>query len=316
MDRLTSLQIFVRVVETGSFSKAARESGLSQPTATKHVAAIEQRLGARLLNRNSRAVSLTEAGASYYEKCRAALRQFEEIERFGDVRHSELSGSLRVGTSLTFGRQVMAPLMIEFMRLHPLLRIDLDHDDRYVDLVACGIDLAIRLGTLPDSTLGSRHLGVNLWVMVASAGYLARRGLPQSPAALGEHDTLVYKTAQGDDLWRLRSASGERIAVALKPRLRSNNLSTLLEAARAGLGLTVLPRYVASAAIESGEFEVLLPDYTLPDQEIHAIFPSPKLVPAKVTTLIAFLQSRFESQWWLRRAPPPAPCAQADPPHG
>lgn len=307
MDRLTGLQIFVRVVESGSFSKAAREFGLTQPTATKHVAALEQRFGIRLLNRNSRAVSLTEAGAAYYDKCRSVLRQLEEAEQFGDARQTELSGLLRVGTSLTFGSQVMAPLIIEFMQLHPKLKVDLDHDDRYVDLIACGIDVAIRLGTLADSTLGGRFLGVNLWRMVAAPGYLAHRGTPQTPAELKGHELLVYKTAQGDDVWRLRSTAGERVPVALDPRLRSNNLSTLLEAARAGMGITLLPHYVASAAIAAGDLVVLMCDYTLPDQEIHAIFPSPKLVPAKVTTLIAFLQSRFGPRWWADRSAPPLP---------
>lgn len=303
MDRLTGLQIFVRVVETGSFSKAAREFGVTQPTATKHVAAIEERFGVRLLNRNSRAVSLTEAGASYYEKCKAVLRQFEEAERFEEVRATELAGSLRLGTSLTFGRQVMAPLMLDFMRMHPRLRIDLDHDDRYVDLVACGIDVAIRLGALADSTLGGRYLGANPWAMIASPDYLARRGVPGSAAELAQHDSLVYTTtAQGDDLWRLRTPTGERVTATLSARLRSNNLSTLLEAARADMGIAVVPYYVASGCIAAGELQLLLPDHTLPEQEIHAIYPSPKLVPAKVTTLIAFLKQRFGAQWWLGRA--------------
>ncbi len=301
MDRLTGLQIFVRVAETGSFSKAAREFGLTQPTATKHIAALESRFGVRLLNRNSRAVSLTEAGAAYHEKCKAVLRQFDEAESFEGVRQAELTGSLRLGTSLTFGRQVMAPLMIEFMTAHPKLKVDLDHDDRYVDLVACGVDIAIRLGPLADSTLGGRYLGANPWAMVAAPAYLRRRGTPRTPAELAQHDSLVYSTAQADASWRLRAPSGKPVSVALAARLRSNNLSTLLEAARAGMGLAVLPHYVAAAAIAAGELRIVLPDHGLPEQEIHAIFPSPKLVPAKVTTLIAFMQQRFGPNWWLGR---------------
>ncbi|MEO8248028.1 MAG: LysR family transcriptional regulator [Burkholderiales bacterium] len=302
MDRLTGLQIFVRVVETGSFSKAAREFNVTQPTATKHVAAIEERFGVRLLNRNSRAVSLTEAGAAYYEKCKAVLRQFDEAESFEDVRQAELTGLLRLATSLTFGRQVLAPLMIEFMTAYPKLKVDLDHDDRYVDLIACGIDVAIRLGPLADSTLGGRYLGANPWAMVAAPAYLKRHGTPRGHLDLARHDALIYTTAQGDDVWRLRSPSGERVSATLAARLRSNNLSTLAAAARAGMGITALPYYVAAPGIAAGELQVLLPDYTLPDQEIHAIFPSPKLVPAKVTTLIAFLKQRFGPQWWLAPA--------------
>ncbi len=314
MDRLSGLQIFVRVAETGSFSKAAREFGLTQPTATKHIAALEARFGVRLLNRNSRAVSLTEAGAAYLEKCKAVLRQFDEAETFEGARRAELTGSLRLGTSLTFGLQVLAPLMIEFMAMHPKLKVDLDHEDRYVDLVACGIELAIRLGPLADSTLGGRYLGANPWTMVAAPGYLKRRGIPRAASDLARHDSLVYSTAQADAHWRLRAPSGDWISVTLAARLRSNNLSTLLEAARANMGLAVLPHYVAAAALAAGELRIVLPDYSLPEQEIHAIFPSPKLVPAKVTALIAFLQQRFGPHWWLGRSG--STTARTDLPHG
>ncbi len=301
MDRLAGLQLFVRVVETGSFSKAARELGMTQPTATKHVAAIEQRFQLRLLNRTSRATSLTEAGALYYEKCKAVLRDFEDAEAFKGQQQAEVEGSLRIGTSLTFGRQIIAPLLIEFMRLHPRLRVDVSHDDRYVDLIALGIDLAIRLGNLADSSLGGRYLGVNPWVMVASPHYLAQRGRPTQHADLAQHDCLVYTSVQGDDLLQLRTPSDERVSVPLNGRLRSNNLSTLLEAARADMGVTVLPYYVAAELIAAGQLQVLMLDHALPDQEIHAVYASPKLVPAKVLALIAFLKQRFQPDWWLAR---------------
>ena len=299
MDRLTGLQLFVRVVETGSFSKAAQELGLTQPTATKHVAAIEDRFKMRLLNRNARGISLTESGACYYEKCKVVLRDFEDAEAFNAQQQSEIEGSLRVGTSLTFGRQIVTPLLVEFMRLHPRLRVNLNHDDRYVDLIALGIDVAVRLGNLADSSLGGRYLGVNPWVMVASPAYLARRGTPVTHAELASHDCLIYTSVQGDDLWHMRAPSTERVSVLLSGRMRSNNLSTLLEAARADMGITVLPYYVAAELIAAGQLQELMSDHALPDQEIHAVYPSPKLVPAKVTALIAFLKERFQPNWWL-----------------
>jgi DNA-binding transcriptional LysR family regulator len=301
MDRLAGLQLFVRIVETGSFSKAARELNVTQPTATKHVAAIEQRFQVRLLNRNPRAISLTESGAIYYDKCKVVLRHFEESEAFRGLQQAEIQGSLRIGTSLTFGRQIVSPLLIEFMRLHPHLRVDVSHDDRYVDLIAQGIDVAIRLGNLADSSLGGRYLGVNPWVMVASPAYLAQRGIPTTHTELPNHDCLIYTSVQGDDFWHMRTPSGERVSVLLNGRVHSNSLSTLLDAARADMGITVLPYYVAAEFIAAGQLQELMPDHALPDQEIHAVYASPKLVPTKVTALIAFLKERFQPNWWLAR---------------
>ena len=308
MDRLAGLQLFVRIVETGSFSRAAREFNVTQPTATKHLAALEQRFQVRLLNRNSRAVSLTEAGALYYDKCKAVLREFDEVEAFRGPQQNDVHGSLRIGTSLTFGRQIVSPLLIEFMRLHPSLRVDVSHDDRYVDLIAQGIDVAIRLGNLADSTLGGRYLGVNPWVLVASPAYLARRGVPTRHSDLPSHDCLIYTSVQGDDLLQMRTPQGERVSVLLSGRLHSNNLATLLDAARAHMGVTCLPYYVATASIASGELRELMADHALPDQEIHAVYASPKLVPSKVEALIAFLKGCFQPNWWLTqdwaKAPP------------
>lgn len=299
MDRLAGLQLFVRIVETGSFSKAAREFNVTQPTATKHVAAIEQRFQVRLLNRNPRAISLTEAGALYYDKCKAVLREFEEAEAFRGPQQNDVLGSLRIGTSMTFGRRIISPLLIEFMRLHPHLRLDVSHDDRYIDLIAQGIDVAIRLGSLADSTLGGRYLGVNPWVMVASPGYLDRQGAPGTHGDLLHHDCLIYTSVQGDNLWHMRTPSGDRVSVQLNGRLHSNSLATLLDATCAGMGVTCLPYYVASASIAAGRLRVVLADHTLPDQEIHAVYASPKLVPFKVEALIAFLKGKFQPNWWL-----------------
>lgn len=299
MDRLAGLQLFVRIVETGSFSKAAREFNVTQPTATKHLAAMEQRFQVRLLNRNPRAIGLTEAGALYYEKCKAVLREFEEAEAFRGPQQNDVYGSLRIGTSLTFGRQIVSPLLIEFMRLHPHLRVDVSHDDRYVDLISQGIDVAIRLGNLADSTLGGRYLGVNPWVMVASPRYLTQRGTPTTHNDLTSHDCLIYTSVQGDDLWHMRSPQGERVSVRISGRLHSNSLATLLDATRADMGITCLPYYVAAASIASGELRELMADHALPDQEIHAVYASPKLVPSKVEALIAYLKGRFQPNWWL-----------------
>jgi DNA-binding transcriptional LysR family regulator len=300
MDRLEGMQLFIRVVETGSFSKASSDLGITQPTATKHVAALEQRLGARLLHRSTRGVTPTEIGALYYEKCLAIARELEEADNLAGLQQSNVRGQLRISTSVAFGRRVMVPLVIEFMREHPELHIDLSFDDRYVNLVEQGVDLAIRMGQLADSSLGATYLGLNPWVVVGSPAYLARHGTPAQPDELAQHAALIYSTVQDDARWRFAGPEGQSLQVPVHGPLRSNNLSALLAAAREGMGLAALPWYVAHASVESGAVQPVLTDWTLPSQEIHAVFPSPRMVPAKVTGLIRFLKGRFDGQWWTR----------------
>ncbi|ADV00820.1 LysR family transcriptional regulator [Alicycliphilus denitrificans] len=298
MDRLDAMQMFVRVVETGSFTRVAHEFTTTQPTVTKQIAAMEARLKVRLLNRNTRGVSLTEPGTLYYEKCKAIVNDVADAESVVKVRQSQVHGQLRVGSSVAFGRRVVVPLALEFMQQNPQVQIDLSFEDRYTDLVASGIDVALRLGKLADSSLGARTLGVNPWVLVASPTYLKKHGTPRRPSDLKEHATLIYSSVQGNDLWRLRNASGEAVSVPVTGRLRSNNLSALLAAARSHMGIAALPWYVAHESLKAARVVEVLKTCRLPEQEIHAVYPSPRLVPQKVQAFIAFLQGRFGKEWW------------------
>ncbi len=300
MDTVAGLQLFVRVVETGSFSRASADLGVTQPTATRHVAALEAKLGARLLNRNTRGVSATEIGALYYEKCKTIQREIEEADNLATLLQSQVAGRLRISTSVAFGRRVLTPLVLQYMQQHPEVSIDLSFDDRYVNLVEQGVDLALRMGRLADSSLGARYLGLNPWALVGAPAYLERRGVPAAPADLAHHACLVYSSVQGDDRWHFGGPPGSESVVPVSGPLRSNNLTTLLAGVQAGIGIAILPRYVAQQAIARGEVRVLLGTYTLPAQEVHAVFPSPKLVPSKVTSFIAHLQERFDGEWWLR----------------
>jgi len=300
MDRIQAIHLFIRIIETGSFSKASADMGLTQPTATKYVAALEERLGARLLHRSTRGVTPTEIGSAYYDKCLLIARELEEADNLAALQQSHVRGQLRISTSVAFGRRVMAPLVIEFMREHPELSIDLSFDDRYVNLVEQGVDVAIRMGQLADSSLGASYLGLNPWVVVASADYLAQRGTPATPDELKQHAALIYSTVQGDERWRFVGPDGQSRQVGVQGPLRSNNLSALLAACREGMGLAALPWYVAHASVQSKAVQPVLTEWTLPSQEIHAVFPSPRMVPAKVTGLIRFLQGRFGDQWWAR----------------
>jgi len=298
MDRVAGVQLFIRVVETGSFSKAASELGITQPTATKAVASMESRLGARLLHRSTRGVTPTEVGALYYEKCKLIAHEIEEADNLATLVQSRIGGTLRISTSVAFGRRIVVPLVLRYMREHPGVNIDLSFEDRYVNLVEQGVDLALRMGRLADSSLGARYLGTNPWVMVAAPEYLKRRGAPRSAADVAKHACLIYSSVQGDDRWILTTPSGEERSIPVKGPLRSNNLSALVAAARAGMGLAVLPWYVARESVADRSVVPVLVDHALPAQELHAVFPSPKLVPSKVTTFIAFLQKALAGEWW------------------
>lgn len=301
MDRIAGVQLFIRVVETGSFSRAASEVGITQPTATKAVAAMEARLGARLLHRSTRGVTPTEVGALYYEKCKLIARDIEDADNLATLLQSRVVGTLRISTSVAFGRRVIVPLVLRYMREHPAVNVDLSFDDRYVNLVEQGVDLAVRMGRLADSTLGARYLGTNPWLMVAAPSYLRAKGTPRKPADLARHACIVYSSVQGDDRWTLAGPAGEPVSVAVKGPLRSNNLSAVLAAARGGMGVAILPWYVARESVAEKVVQPILTDYGVPAQEMHAVFPSPKLVPSKVTSFIAFLQNALGGEWW--RAP-------------
>ncbi|MDO8459076.1 MAG: LysR family transcriptional regulator [Burkholderiaceae bacterium] len=298
MDRIVSIQLFIRIVETGSFSRGASALGIAQPTATKAVAAMEQRLGVRLLHRSTRGVTPTEVGALYYEKCKHIAHEIDEADNLATLIQSQVGGTLRISTSLGFGRRVLVPLVLQYMGEHPEVTLDVSFDDRYVNLVEQGVDLAIRMGRLADSSLGARYLGRNPWVMVAAPSYLRAHPAPRTPVELASHACLVYSSVQGDERWNFVSPFGEEVSVPVKGPLRSNNLSALLAAARQGLGLAVLPWYVARESVASGVVLPVMTDHALPTQVMHAVFPSPKLVPLKVSSFISFLQQALAGDWW------------------
>ena len=300
MDRLAGLDLFVRIVETGSFSKAAKDFGIAQSTATKAVAAIEQRLGARLLHRSTRGITPTEVGALYFEKCKSIAHEIDIAENLATLVQSGISGHVRISTSLAFGRRVVVPLMIKYMRENPGVTVDLGFDDRYVNMVEQGSDLAIRMGRLADSMLGARHLGTNPWLLAASPEYLKHHPAPMIPPDLLHHDCLIYSSVQGDARWSFTGTSQKEVSIPVAGPLRSNNLSTVLAAARAHMGLAVLPWYVARESVAQGRLVPVLTDFVLPAQEVNAVFPSPKLVPAKVTHLIAYFQKALTGDWWMR----------------
>lgn len=286
------------MVDLCSFSKAAIDIGIGQPSATKLVAQLEAQLGSRLLHRSTHGGTPTEIGLLYYDKCKLIAHHVEEAESVAALMQSQIQGGLRISTSVAFGRRVLVPLVIRFMKLNPKIQTEISFEDRYVDLVEQGIDMAIRIGKLANSNLGAHYRGINSWVVVASSEYLAKRGIPLVPSDLDAHDALVYSTVQGDARWLFTGPGGDLQSTTVRGPLRANNLSALLAAARDSMGLAALPNYVAHQSIMTGSVQQVLCDWTLPSQEIHAVFPSPRLLPAKVSGLITWLQGEPGSNWW------------------
>ncbi len=301
MDRFQAAKLFVRVVDLGSFSKAAADIGIGQPAATKLVAQLEKQLGSRLLHRSTHGVSPTEIGALYYNKCKLIALHVEEAESVAALMQSQVQGGLRISTTMDFGRRVLAPLVLRFLKLNPKLQVELLFDDHLVNMVEQGIDVAIRMGRLADSTLGARYLGLNPWTVVAAPDYVAHRGEPAAPGDLALHDALICSTVQNDSRWHFSGAQGQALTVQVKGPLRSNNKSALLTAAAAGFGIAALPTYVVHESIQSGEVVALLSAWTLPPQEIHAVYPSPRMLPAKVSGFIEWLQEQMGQGWWKTR---------------
>lgn len=298
MEKIQEIRLFVRVVDLGSFSRAALEAGIGQPAVTKQIKKMEQNLGARLLHRTTHGVSPTEIGLLYYEKCKMICHLADEANSVGSLLQTQAQGAIRISSSVAFGRRVMAPLIMKFMRMNPHLHVELNCDDRYVNLVEQGVDVAIRLGKLADSTLGAAYLGTNPWVLVASPTYIEAHGIPLNPNDLSKHDALIYSSVQGDERWQLIGRNGELASIPVKGRLHSNNLSMLLAAVRQDFGIAALPKYVAHKSLESNAVISLLNNWQLPQQEVHAVFPSPRLIPAKVKLFINWLQSQFSPDWW------------------
>ncbi len=298
MTSFQAMHLFVRVVDLSSFSKAALDLGIGQPSATKLIAQLEKQLGSRLLYRSTHGVTPTEVGVLYYEKCKLIAQHLEEAENVAGLLQSQMQGGLRVSTTMDFGRRVLAPLVLRFLKLNPKLQIELLFDDHIVDMVAQGIDVAIRMGRLVDSNLGARYLGRNPWSVVASPEYLALHGTPQTPFDLTSHDALIISTVQNDSRWHFQGVKGEELAVQLKGPMRSNNKSALMTAACAGLGIAALPTYVVHESVTSGALVALLGDWTLPTQEIHAVYPSPRMVPAKVSGFTEWLHEQLTETWW------------------
>ena len=298
MSRLEDMELFVQVVEAGSFTAAARRAGLSKSMVSRRIAALEDRLAARLLNRTTRRLTLTETGSAFYERAARLVAEADEAELLASQLDAEPRGRLRVAAPMSFGFLHLASALAAFAAEYPRLVVDLDLDDRFVDLASEGQDMAVRIGRLSDSSLVARRLAPCRLCIVASPDYLARRGTPERPEDLAGHDSLVYSNTSAAEQWRFVGVS-ERLAPRLTVRLQANNGDALCAAAEAGLGLAVLPSFLAAPAVARGRLRIVLADHPLEESGIYAVYPAHRHLSAKVRRLIDFLALRFGGEpYW------------------
>jgi DNA-binding transcriptional LysR family regulator len=290
------MQIFVRVAALGSLSAAARSLGISQTMATKHVGAIEERLGVKLLHRTTRRLTLTEAGRRYLESAERILAEVEEAEATAAAERVEARGMLRVNAPLSFGFREVAPLLAEFSRLHPAVTVDLGLNDRFVDLIEEGWDIAVRIGRMRDSSMIARRIAPCRLAVCASPIYLAERGTPQTVADLSEHNCLGYTLSRslGPDEWSFGPEG--KVKVPVRGNLRANNGDSLVAAAVAGQGLIYEPTFVLSGELRAGRLVALSLDHPpLELPGVFAVYPADRHPPAKVRAFVDFLAQRFGS---------------------
>ncbi len=293
MDKLTSMRVFVKVAQSGSYAAASKELGISRAMATKHVMHLENTLGVRLLNRTTRRISLTEAGTAYLDRCLQILEDIEEAELAVTSLHAEPQGLLRVSAPPFFGAFHLAPTIADYLKQYPKVRVDLVIRGGAVDMLAEGLDIAIRLGELPDSSLIARKLASSPRMVCGAASYFKKYGRPKVPQDLRQHNCLINMGSEPRDFWRFVGPDKEQITVRVSGTLRANTADPLRLAAIHGAGLVVLPTYMAGQDLSKGRLEAVLEEYELPAMDIYAVYPHRRHLSAKVRTFLDFLAERL-----------------------
>lgn len=301
MDRLTAMQVFLRVAELASFSEAAQSLDQSKSTVSKHVAWLEEQLGVRLLNRTTRRLSLTEAGRAYLDRCRQILTDVAEAESAISAHSAAPRGLLRIASPMSFGFMHLAPVLPTFFERYPEITVELAMNDRYVDLIDEGYDVALRIGGLADSSLIARRIARSGLVALAAPGYLEGHGEPATPGDLARHACLIYRWPQPQDVWRFQDAGGLLEEVKVSGPLQANNADALKAAAVGGAGIVTLPIFLASDALAAGTLVPILTDYRLPGRDLHAVYPHNRHLSAKVRVFVDFLVEAFANREdWVR----------------
>jgi DNA-binding transcriptional LysR family regulator len=289
------METFTRVVETGSFSSAARCLNVGQPAVSKSVALLEERLGVRLLLRSTRGLTPTDAGQTFYERARRVIEQADEADLAARGSGSSLSGPLRVSVAVTLAQLHIFPRLKDFVDAHPELTLDLVMDDRHIDLLEEGIDVALRIGALDDSGMTASKIGSGRRVVVGTPSYFAAAGEPATPADLMRHEAVVLALAAGERAWSFRRDGEAPATVAVGGRLRVTAVEGVRAAVLAGIGLAVSPEWVFASELASGAVREVLPEWQLPPVDLWAVYPSGRMVSARARAFVAFVKAAIDT---------------------
>jgi DNA-binding transcriptional LysR family regulator len=313
MDRLTALEMFVRVVDTGSFSAVARNQEIGQPAVSKAVVQLEEWLGVSLLMRSTRSVVPTEAGRTFYEHAKRTIEEAHEAVLAARGSAHGLSGKLRVSTSVCFGRLHVIPNLSTFLAEHPDLDIELVLDDRHLDLVNEGIDVSLRMGAMPDSNMTARRIAEGRRIVVATPAYLQRHGTPTSPGDLVSHQAVIYTPGGKGEAWTswtFRKATAE-VSVVLRGRLKVTAGEGIREAVNRDLGLAVSSDWNFSPELRSGKVVEVLPDWALPPTNLSAVYPAGRLASSRARLFVAFVEQYMAAMNSISQLPERRPTQSA-----
>ena len=294
MSRFENMETFVKVVDAGTISAAADKLNVAKSAVSRRLKELEAHLGVELFHRTTRKLNLTETGSAYYKQCVRILDDIVDTELATSQAHGTLKGGLKVALPSSFGLMHIGPAINEFIQIHPQVEFDLDFNDREVDLIQEGFDLAIRIANLPDSSLIARRIAPIHRVICASPEYLERKGTPQVPYDLAEHQCLVYTLLRDFETWLLTDAQGKSVKVKLNPYIKASAGEFLRDAAVLGQGITFLPSFIVYKEIESGTLLPLFRDFSLPAIDAHVIYPRTRHLSQRVRTMVDFLVRKFE----------------------
>jgi DNA-binding transcriptional LysR family regulator len=289
MDRLAAMEAFVLVVDTGSFSAAARRLDVGQPAVSKLVAQLEERLGVKLLVRTTRGLTATEAGLNYYERARRSIEEADEAELAARGAGTSLAGKLRICAAVTFARIHLMPRLPEFLARHPDLEIEVVLDDRNVDLVQEGIDVGLRMGRLADSSLTARRITSGRQAVLGTSAYFALAGEPTAPGDLTAHEAVIYAQRGGGPVWTFRR-DGAEIVVTLKGRLRVTAAEGVRAVVLANAAIAIASEWMFAPEIAHGTVKAVLQDWELPSIDLWAVFPAGRAATTKARAFISFVQ--------------------------
>lgn len=294
MDRLQLMQAFVAVADTGGFAPASRKLAMSPPAVTRAIAALEQRVGIPLLHRTTRRVRLTEAGARFLEDCRRILAEVDEAEQSAAGAHCEPRGRIAVTASMRFGYMYVAPLLLDFLERYPKVSAQTVFVDRIVNLLEEGLDVAIRIGELPDSSLTAVRVGSVRRVICAAPDYLSMRGTPKMPQDIHSHDIVLFSGLSPKMGWSFRCPEG-KVTLSLSPRLIANTADVAIRAAVSGRGLTGVLSYMIAPELNAGQLKIVLADHETAPLPIHVVYQEGRKAATRVRAFVDFMVERLRA---------------------